>query len=175
MKKVHKYIIGVIVLVLALVLLALYNNGSIGVSETKIEAEGRRAHHVNDNWQVSKSISYPIGVLLFYDAKSNDSTYSIFLNRKGFSYGYSFRAGGSVSKNDEGICELNFDGYGRALISMNKAKIERIEIDDGQEIKTINVDSTKPFTLALPGYDGIVTMYDINNNIVPIAADLANN
>lgn len=174
MKKVYKYIIG-IVLVLALVLLTLYNNGSIGVSETKIESDARRAHKINDNWQVSKSISYPIGVLLFYDTKSNDSTYSIYLNIKGFSYGYSFRSGGSGSKVDEGICEFNFDGYGRVLISMNKAKIERIEIDNGQEVKTITVDSEKPFTLALPGNYGIVTMYDINNNIVPIASDLANN
>jgi hypothetical protein len=174
LNKAYKYIIG-IVLVLVFVLLALCNNGSIGVSESKIELDARKAHKIDDNWQVAKFISNPIGVLLFYDTKSNDSTYSIYLDRKGFSYGYLFHSGGSGNWIDEGVIELNFDGYGRALISMNKAKIERIEIDNGQEVKTITIDSKKPFTVALPGNYGIVTMYDINNNIVPISSDLANN
>jgi hypothetical protein len=173
-KKTYKYIIG-IVLVLVFVFLALYNNGTMGVAESKIESDARRAHRIDDNWHLAKSISYPIGVLLFYDTESNYSTFSIYLNTKGFSYGYFFRSGGSGSKINEGVSEFYFDGYGRALISMNKAKIERIEIDNGQEVKTIAIDSKKPFTLALPENCGIVTIYDINNNIVPITSDLANN
>lgn len=174
MKKVYKYIIG-IVLVLVVAFLALYNNGSIGVSESKIESDARRAHKIDNNWQVAKSISHPIGVLLFYDPRTYDSTYSIYLNIEGFSYGYRFINGGSGIMIDKDVYELNFNGYGKALISMNNAKIERIEIDNGQEVKKIIVDSKKPFTLALPGNYNIVTMYDINNKIVPISSNLANN
>jgi hypothetical protein len=173
-KKVYKCIIG-IVLVLVFAFLALYNNVSIGVTESKIESDARRAHKIDDNWQVAKSISHPIGVLLFYDPKSNDSIYSIYLNIKGFSYGYRFLNGGSGIMFDKDVYEFNFDGYGKALISMNNAKIERIEIDNGQEVKKVIVDSKKPFTLALPGNYYIVTMYDVNNKVVSISSNLANN
>lgn len=169
MKKPYKYIIG-IALVLVFALLALYSNGSIGVSESKIESDARKSQKIDDNWQVSKSISYPMGALLFYDTESYGLTYSIYLNRKGLSFGYFFRSGGSRSDIKEGICEFRYDGYGRALLSMNKAKVERIEIDNGQEIKTIGIDSEKPFTLVLPENCGVVTIYDINNNTIPMTS-----
>lgn len=169
MKKAYKYIIG-IALVLVFALLALYSNGSIGVSQSKIESDARKSQKIDDNWQVSKFISYSIGALLFYNTESDDLTYSIYLNRKGFSFGYFFRNGGSRSDIKEGICEFSYCGYGRALLSMNKAKVKRIEIDNGQEIKTIDIDSEKPFTLVLPENCGSVKIYDKNNNTIPITS-----
>ncbi len=173
MKKAYKYVIG-ITLVLVFTLSALYGSGSIGVPKSKIESDARKSQKIDDNWKVSESISHPIGALLFYDTESNDLIYSIYLNRKGFSFGYFFRSGGSRSEINEGICEFRYDRYGRVLLSMNKDKVERIEIDNGQEIKTIDIDSEKPFTLVLPENCGIVTIYDINNDIITITSILAN-
>lgn len=173
MKKTYKYVIG-IALVLVFTLLTLYSNGSIGVSKSKIESDARKTQKINDNWQVTKSISHLMGALLFYDTESNDLTYSIYLNRIGFSFRYFFRSGGSRGEIKEGICEFRYDGYGCALLSKNKDKAKRIEIDNGQEIKTVDIDSDKPFTLVLPENCGIVTVYDINNNNIPITAVLVN-
>lgn len=173
MKKLYKYIIGML-LMLVLTFVALYTNGTIGVYESKIESDARKSQKIDENWQVSKSITDSMGSLLFYDTDTDDLTYSIYLNRKGFSFGYFFRSGGNRHEINEGICGFHFDGYGMVLLSMNKANIERIEIDSGQKFKRIDVDSKEPFTVVLPENCGIVTIYDINNNTIPITSVIVN-
>ena len=50
---------------------------------------------------------------------------------------------------------------------MNLAKVARAEVDDGNNIETIALDSEKPFTLILPvSEEETVTFYDADGNIV---------
>jgi len=169
-KKLYKYIIGM----LLILVLTLIINGTVGVFESEIESDARKLQKIDENCQVSKSIADSMGALLFYDTNKDDLTYSIYLNRKGFSFGYFFRSGGYRHEINEGICGFHFDGYGMVLLSMNKPNIERIEIDYGQEIRRIDIDSKEPFTVALPENCGSVNIYDINNNNIPISAVIVN-
>lgn len=173
MKKAYKNIIIILIVVVCFIF-ALYVNGTVGSLEYNIESDARKWQGIDDNWEVSKSVLYPVGAMLFYDAESNASIYSIYLNRRGFSFGYFFRSGGSRSEINEGICEFYFREYGTALISRNTEKIKLIETDDGQNINTISIDSEKPFAVVLPNNCGKVTVYDINNNEVPISSVVVN-
>ena len=68
----------------------------------------------------------------------------------------------------DGVHEFDYDIYGSALISMNKENISRIELDNGVEVTTISVDPEKPFAVVIPMNCGSVTLFDINDTIVPI-------
>lgn len=49
---------------------------------------------------------------------------------------------------------------------MNTQAVTRLEIDDGNNIREIIVDSNKPFAIVLPLNSGIVSFYDVNGNVV---------
>ena len=49
---------------------------------------------------------------------------------------------------------------------MNQQQVSKVEIDDGNEVQTIKIDSEKPFVFILPNNVGSLTIYDINGNIV---------
>lgn len=163
MKKLYKNI-TIISLIFLFLVLILYMNNSIGVFKSKIESESRKSHKVSEEWESSKSISSNIGAVLFYGGDLEDFSYSIYLNRKGLSFGYFYTEGGSIPSIDEGVAEITYNGYGKVLISINKEKIKSIEIDDGNKKEIIEIDSGKPFTLTLPDNPGIITMYNINDN-----------
>lgn len=167
MKKTHKYIIRIL-LVMGVITLFFYGSGNIGVSKTRIERDARKSHRIEENYEVAKSVSDTMAAMLFYHKDLDKFTYSLYLNPKGLSFGYYYRSGGSRGEIKEGICEFRYDEYGRALLSMNKEKVQRVEINNGQEIKSIDIDSEKPFSIVLPENCGIVTIYDIDNNIIPI-------
>jgi len=63
--------------------------------------------------------------------------------------------------------EYMVEGYKeRAFISMNKQQVECLEIDDGNSIQVIDIDSNKPFTIVLPVDAGDIAFYDVDRNIV---------
>lgn len=164
-KKIHKFITMIIVLTI-LGIISLYTNGNIGVPKSRIESDARQSQKIDDSWEVAKSISNSLCAMVFYNEQCNDHTFSIYINRKGFSFGYIFRSGGSLSSIEESIYEFKLNGYGKALLSMNKVKAERIEIDNGQEIRKIDIDSEKPFTIILEENIGVVTIYDIHDKVI---------
>ena len=49
---------------------------------------------------------------------------------------------------------------------MNELKVERLEINDGNSVQVIEIDSEKPFAIILPVNAGELTFYDINGDIV---------
>ena len=49
---------------------------------------------------------------------------------------------------------------------MNKHKTVRLEINNGLELKTREIDSEKPFAIVLPINAGELSFYDVNGNIV---------
>ena len=66
-----------------------------------------------------------------------------------------------------GICEYTVEGYNeRAFISMNQQQVTQLEIDDGNTIQVLDIDSNKPFAIVLPINAGTITFYDVNGNTV---------
>ena len=96
-----------------------------------------------------------------------DHTFSVYVNRPGLSFGYFFRGGGDIVEVDDYIAEFVVEGNNeRAFISMNTQNIVRLEVDDGNGIQVIDIDSGKPFAIVLPLNVGNICFYDTNGNVV---------
>lgn len=165
MKRLFKYI-GLGITFIILVFMILYFNNKIGTFKSNIEKDARYSQKVPDNWNVSESKTDNIAAMIFYDNSNSNNIFSIYVNRKGFSFGYFFINGGSFPVDDS-VLEFNIEEYNeKVLISMNKKKVSKIKIDNGHTIKTVHIDSTKPFSYILPKDEGDITIYDINDNVV---------
>ncbi len=166
MKKIIKYI-GIIIIIVTIILPTLYINNRVGICKKNIEKDARTQRNLDDSWEVSKSTNKNISALIFYDNEQSKSNYSIYVNKKGLSFGYFFRGGGSTYLENKGIVEYQIEGFQeKAYISMNKDKISRVEIDKGNNIKVINIESTKPFALVLDKDAITIRFYDINDNVI---------
>jgi hypothetical protein len=167
-RRSRSIIIGSIAFIL-IILALITSAGVFGVSADSIEQDARKSQKINSSWQISKSVNDRLGAIIFYSDTLDDYTYSIYLKRSGLSFGYFFRSGGSNSSIMAGIHEFTYNSNGSALISMNKAKVAKIELDNGVNITKIDVDPTKPFAVVIPANCGSVLLYDVNGNVVPIS------
>lgn len=166
MKKVMKYA-GVIAALILMAILVLYISNDIGIPKASIERDARTSQAIVGDWQAAKETTQTMSAMIFYSDDLNEHTYSIYVNRPGLSFGYFFRAGGSVSETEQGVAEFHMEGYNeRAFISMNKQQINKVEIDDGSSVKTIEIDSEKPFAFILPVNAGNITIYDRYGNVI---------
>jgi hypothetical protein len=166
MKKRLEIFITVVVSALFIYLL-IYSFGILGVRASKLEQEARRSQHIDKSWSVEKAVSDNMGSLIFYDESSDESVFSIYLNRDGFSFGYFFYAGGSVGAITDGVTEFIYADYGSALLSMNHDKVEKI-VFGNTSISPILVDPSKPFTVILPDNCESFELYDVNGKSIPI-------
>ena len=57
-------------------------------------------------------------------------------------------------------CEL------KMKYAINAQKAARVEIDNGNDIQVIEIDSEKPFAIVLPGNAGVITFYDVNGEVI---------
>lgn len=145
----------------------VYMTGIFGVPASRLEKDVRSQHHISDDWTVEGTVSDQMAIYLCYPEDRSDCTYSFYLNRPGLSFGYFFRSGGGSSGVSEYIEEIVAEGYtDRAFLSMNLAKVARVEVNYGSKVETIELDSNKPFTLILPQEAEEVTFYDVDGNIV---------
>ena len=163
MKKINrKQIIGAAAVCL-LIPGILYMNNDIGIPAAGLEDDIRSSSDkVQEDWIVEGKISDTMAAFIAYSPDKKDHMFNVYVNRPGFSFGYFFREGGSMI----GIKEVTVDGYEeRALISMNDEHIERIEIDDGNEVRVIELSENEPFAFVLPLNAGKVTFYDVNGNV----------
>jgi hypothetical protein len=166
MKIILKYL-GVFIAVSVVVFFILYSTNNIGVNRQHIEYNARITQKIADDLKVVKQTTKTISVMIFYDDNLSKHTFSIYVNRNDISFGYFFRGGGSIEIIKENVAEIHIDGYDEyAYISMNKQQVSKIEINNGQTIEIIKVDSTKPFVFIPPINTGIITIYDMNGNIV---------
>ena len=137
-----------------------------------MEKDARKSQNISSTWGVSKSINDKLGAMIFYSGALDDHTFSIYINRSGFSsgnliFGYSCALCGSESVIADGIREFIYVAYGSAIISMNRAGVARIDFDDS-ETSSIAIDPAKPFAVVLPANCGSFTLYDVSGNAVPI-------
>ncbi len=170
LRKSKNIAIGITICIF-IALALIISSGVFGVPANNIEQDARKNQKIDSTWEVSKSVNSGLGAMIFYDDTLDDYIYSIYVNRDGFSFGYFFRSGGANSGIMDGICKLRYDPNGSALISMNKAGVARIDLDNGVNVTRIDIDPTKPFAVVIPINSGSVTLYDINKNVVPITVE----
>lgn len=146
----------------------LYLNNDIGIQKSQLEADIRSSQKIGSDWLVDGDVSDTIAAFISYPRDMTDHTFSVYVNHPGLSFGYFFRGGESLSGAEGGIAEYTVAGYPeRAFISMNKQQVERLEIDDGNTIHVVEIDSSKPFAITLPVNAGNITFYDVNGVSVP--------
>lgn len=167
MKKFFKCASAVFVGIVSIITLLLYFNNDIGITKLNIEKDARNSQKISDDWQVAKDTTETMAAMLFYDESHKKHTFSIYVNRHGLTSGYFFRGGGATGVIAEGIAEFYINGYNeRAFISINKQQVSKVEINNGNYVQTIDLESTKPFAFILPVNIVSVTIYDINGNII---------
>ena len=165
-KRFLKIVIG-IVFVCILFVGFLYANNDIGKTANSLEADIRQSQKILDDWIVDGSISDTMAAFISYPQDKTDHTFSVYVNRPGLSFGYFFRGGGDIVEVDDYIAEFVVEGNNeRAFISMNTQNIVRLEVDDGNGIQVIDIDSGKPFAIVLPLNVGNICFYDTNGNVV---------
>lgn len=165
-KRFLKIVIG-IVFVCILFVGYLYANNDIGMTSTNLEADIRSSQKIKDDWTLDGSVSNTMAAYIAYPQDMSDHIFSVYVNRPGLSFGYFFRGGGNLSEVQRGIAEFTVEGYNeRAFISMNQQQVQQLEIDDGNAIQVIDIDSNKPFVIVLPINAGKITFYDVNRNTV---------
>ena len=168
-KKLPIILLGVI-LACVLVFGFLYANNDIGKTANSLEADIRQSQKILDDWIVDGSISDTMAAFISYPQDKTDHTFSVYVNRPGLSFGYFFRGGGDIVEVDDYIAEFVVEGNNeRAFISMNTQNIVRLEVDDGNGIQVIDIDSGKPFAIVLPLNVGNICFYDTNGNVVEYA------
>ena len=163
--------IGKIALTLVLVCLVavgiLYGTNCFGIRGVKIESDIRASQKIQEDWTVDGTVSDSVAAFISYPQDKSDHTYSVYVNRPGFSFGYFFRGGGDIVAVEDFISEFTIEGYNeRAFISMNIQRVDHLEVDDGNEVQVIELDSEKPFAIVLPRNAGNITFYDIDGNVV---------
>ena len=156
------------IFILAVFLLSVsFASNNIGVSPEKLEEDIRYSQQIDESWAVTGSVSDSMAAYISYPDDKSDHTFSVYLKRSGLSYGYFFRAGGSIGEIDDSIKEFTFEGCNElALVSMNTQKIARLEIDNGIEIKAVELDSEKPFAVVLDKNAGELRFYDAEGKAV---------
>ena len=167
MKKiVLKTAIGIL-LVCSVFVGFLYVSNDIGIASGNLETDIRSSQKIKEDWAVDGSVSDTMAAYISYPQDMSDHTFSVYVNRPGLSFGYFFRGGGSLSGVERGIVEFTVDGYNeRAFISMNQPKAARLEIDDGNTVQIIDLNSDQPFAIVLPANTGVIHFYDGDGNPV---------
>lgn len=168
MQKSFKQIGGIGALLLCVVIFGfLLLSPHFGVTKSQLEADIRSSQRIAADWTVDGTASHTLAAFISYPSDRADHVFSVYVNRPGFSFGYFFRGGGSLSGAERGIVECTVDGcHERAFISMNRQKVERLEIDDGNSVQTLHIDSAKPFAIVLPAQTGSLVFYDAAGNPV---------
>ena len=149
-------------MIVALGVIIIIQADLFGVSAKNVEKDMRKEMKIAQDWQTIEAEDDNLCAVLAYSPEGEDYTYAVYLNRKGFSFGYFFREGGEAPYIAEGVQKIIYEVYGEALFSMNQQKIKEIVVDNGQEKQVITVDSGKPFATVLPLNSGEVTFWDEN-------------
>lgn len=146
MKKIFKYIALSLLIILPVFSYFRYD---FGASKSNIEKHARAEQKIHSNWKVAKSTSDKLSTMIFYSKDFNEYTISVYMN-KGFPFGYVFCYGGGSNIENEGVLEYDVEEVDeKAYISMNRQKINKAQFSIGKVVETINIDSTRPFSIII--------------------------
>lgn len=166
-RSVYRVISG-LALICALFAAFLYARHDIGIAAAKLETDIRGSSKIQADWTVDGSVSDTMAAYIAYPQERTDHSFFVYVNRPGLSFGYFFRGGGNLSSVDKEILACTVEGYEeQAFISMNRQQAARAEIDDGNAVQVLDIDSGKPFAIVLPVNAGSITFYDVNGNALP--------
>lgn len=164
MKKIHIILMTLIVLTIGFV---SYNSHT-GVSKSDIEKQARIDLSVDSNWKAEKAIGNSVSGILFYDQTRSAYKYAIYI-KKPLSLEFFFTSGGCTQLEMKGVVKYtNANSLEAVYLSMNKQKVNRIELNNGNNIEEVEVDHTKPFAVIFPSDAKSVTFQDIDGNHVEI-------
>ena len=146
----------------------------LGVSKERVEAEARAFHNIDECWQCIQATNDDVYAMLFFPDDRSEHLYSIYTKNKGLSKGYFPRIGGTISEIQNECVQLIFEkNDSHIYASMNKQKICKVEIDDGDYVNTILLNEEDPFILIFPSNAGNVTLYNTCGEIIaPIKRDV---
>lgn len=119
MKKNFLYISGIAITMLLVFMAVLYANNNIGVRRNNILYDARTSQKINTSWEATQAVSNSVAAVLFYNEDLSAYTYSYYINRKGLSFGYFFRSGGSYPAISNGVARFRLEEYDQVLVSMN--------------------------------------------------------
>lgn len=160
----------VIVVCSMLIILILIKPSVFGVFKNHLEKDARARQKISDTWEASISANEDLAAMIFFDETLDNHIFSIYIKRDGISFGYFFNYGGSSGAIMDGIQQFTYRDKGYALISMNKDKVSRVEVDNGVNISHIDINPERPFAVALPANCGSVNLYDMENNEIQITS-----
>ena len=160
--RIKTMVILAIVCIIPLVLFC-----ATGVLPKNLEKDIRKSQKISEEWIVEGNYTDDMAAFISYPEDQSSHVFSVYLNHAGLSFGYFFRSGGSLGIVEDSIAEFQFLGNnGVAYISMNAQNVERLEIDNGHDIKVIEIDSNKPFAIVVSNQDGAISFYDVDGNVV---------
>lgn len=138
----------------------------VGTSKSHIQERAREDQNIPDDWYVSEQVTDTLSVMLFYNGDITEHTFSLYINRTGRPFGYSFSQGGIDASIQSGVREFNVEDSGeKVYISMNSRKANSIIISDSDGITKKEIDADKPFVLVVNGLS-LVDFLDADGNPV---------
>ncbi len=136
-------------------LLWVWSQNPFGTSLADLEADARQSQQVPGGWASASGTGDHLAAMLFYPEGGERHIFSVYAKNSGLSFGYFFRAGGSMGIIDDHIALFQEDSE-QAYLSMNASGVCRAVTAQGE---TIPIDSGKPFVLVLPGTEAVL-FYD---------------
>ncbi len=139
----------------------LYFTGQFGVSESKMEADARKAQMIDESWLCVKASEDDVTAMLFYDEILGDYKVAIYGNPEDRPGGSYFLYGTTSNAENEGVAEYVIGGSGeRIYMSMNLQNAVRMEVSDGKKTKETELESGVPFVYLISDEEESVHFYD---------------
>lgn len=165
MKRILRVISIVVVCIVGLVL-CLRVNDCFGTTKGHIQEQARESQHIPTDWCVSEQTSNCLSAMIFYNKDLTEHTFSLYINRDGLSFGYFFCQGGIDASIQSGVQKFTIEGSEEtAYISMNPQRASLMQIFNGIDITTEEIDPNKPFAVIVEA-DASVEFYDVNGNLL---------
>lgn len=139
------------VVILMLAVIIVVQAGVFGISADRVEKNARKAHDIDDNWQVAQSEGDDICALLFYDDDKDEYLYSAFFTGADMTAGFfEGESGTEYPYMEEKAQAFVYEDKGIALVSLNHDKVAKIVTTNASGSREIKVSASKPFVEVLP-------------------------
>lgn len=144
------FIVSIVVVCLAVSIFCLWISDDIGITKDYIQDHARERQNIHDDWCVSEQTSNNLSAMIFYNEDLSEHTFSLYINRDGFSFGYFFYQGGIDASIQNNVREFALEGLEeKAYISMNPQRASLIQISNGADVRTEEIDPNKPFAVVV--------------------------